>query len=322
MRRSQDWPVPHVPMRQAIWLDGPVPPGYWQDPRNRRRYVCWLGQRLRFRKLEDWHKISTADFKRNHGAGLLQSHYRDSAIAAVMECFPDHEWHEWEFRTAPIHFWQDQRNHRRYMSWLGKQLGFRRPEDWYGITTADFQKHKGGAFLLHYDSSAVAAVMAYLPDYGWKEWLFTFTPKDFWSARRNRRRYMDWLAEQLGIRDPEDWYAVTQREFNANAGNQFLKLYNGLPFQAIKAYIPSYPWKEWLFSRVPFHFWHDQENRRRYMRWLGRKLGFRKPADWQAVRLRHFQENCGAGLIARYDSYVDVLEEYLPGIGWATSRRR
>jgi len=284
--------------------------------------MCWLGQRLRIRKLEGWYNISTADFKLNHGGGLLQSYYRASAIVAVMECFPNHEWHEWLFRIAPTHFWQDKRNHRRYVEWLGKQLGFRHPEDWYAITTADFQKHKGGAFLLQYDSSAVAAVMACLPDYPWKAWLFQFTPREYWNVRGNRKKYMAWLAEQLGIRAPEDWYAVTRDDFKANAGDQFLKLYNGSPFHAIRAFIPTYPWKEWLFSRVPFHFWHHPENRRRYLRWLGKKLGFTKPADWRGVRLHHFQENGGAGFIARYNSHLDVLEEYLPGIDWAASRKR
>ena len=322
MSSSQDWPVPTVPKREAIWLDGPVPPGFWHDPRNRRRYVCWLGQRLRFRTLEDWHRISTADFKHNHGGGLLQLYYRASAIVAVKESFPNHKWHEWLFRTAPIHFWQHQRNHQRYMAWLRRQLGYRRPDDWYAISTADFQKHKGGAFLLEYDSSAVAAVMAYLPKYGWKEWLFKHMPIHFWNERRNRRRYMGWLAEQLGIRAPEDWYAITHDDFIANAGSQFLKLYNGSPVQAVRAYIPSYPWMQWLFSRVPYQFWDQPENRRRYMHWIGRQLGFRKPADWRAIRRHHFQQNSGAGLIARYGSYVDRLEEYLPEIDWAASRKR
>ncbi len=208
------------------------------------------------------------------------------------------------------------------MAWLGQQLGYRRPEDWYAISTADFQKHKGGAFLLQSNSSATAAVMAYLPDYGWKEWLFMHMPKEFWNDRRNRKRYMGWLAEQLGIRAPEGWYAVTRDDFKANAGIQFLKLYNGSPIQAVKEYIPIYPWKEWLFSRVPFHFWHLPENRRRYMQWLGGKLGFRKPADWRAIRMHHFQQNGGAGLIARYGSHLDVLAEYLPEIDWADVRRR
>ncbi len=321
MRRLRKRPVSQTALLGPIWLDGPVPAGFWQDPRNRLRYVLWLGKKLQFKRPEDWYKITTADFARNHGGGLLHL-YRASAIAAIKECFPNQEWHEWLFRQAPLHFWQDKRNHRRYMDWLGKQLGFRRPEDWYGVATADFQKHKGGAFLLQYDSSAVAAVMAYLPDYHWKEWLFNRTPVHFWKVRRNRKRYMGWLADQLGYRTPQDWYPVTQDDFNANAGNQFLKLYNGSPFQAVKGYLPSYPWKEWLFSRVGFHFWDRLENRRRYMRWLGKQMGLRKPADWRGVRLHHFQENCGAGLIARYGSYVDMLEEHLPGIDWAASRNR
>jgi hypothetical protein len=129
------------------------------------------------------------------------------------------------------------------------------------------------------------------------------------------------LAEQLGIRAPEGWYAVTWDDFNANAGSQFLKHYNGSPVQAVMAYIPSYPWKQWLFSRVPFHFWDQPGNRRRYMQWLGKQLGFRKAADWRRVRGHHFRENGGAGLVARYGSHLDVLEEHLPEIDWAEARR-
>jgi hypothetical protein len=76
------------------------------------------------------------------------------------------------------------------MAWLGRQLDYRRPEDWYAISTADFQKHKGGAFLLEYDSSAVSAVMANLPKYGWKEWLFKQMPIHFWNDLSNRKRWL------------------------------------------------------------------------------------------------------------------------------------
>jgi hypothetical protein len=51
-------------------------------------------------------------------------------------------------------------------------------------------------------------------------------------------------------------------------------------------------------------------------------MGFRKPDDWRKVRAHHFKQNCGAALIVRYSSYVDVLEEYLPGIDWTAERRR
>ena len=115
----------------------------------------------------------------------------------------------------------------------------------------DFETHKGGSLLLMYNSSPAAAVMAYLPDYPWKEWLFSGVPHGFWDKPNNRRRYMAWLGEQVGIKKPEDWYAVTRAQFFAHAGFQFIKLYNGSPIAALQDYLPKYPWKEWLFYRVP-----------------------------------------------------------------------
>ncbi|MDA0809019.1 MAG: hypothetical protein O3B68_13560, partial [Planctomycetota bacterium] len=32
--------------REAVWLNGPVPTGYWLIPENQRLYLIWLGQRL------------------------------------------------------------------------------------------------------------------------------------------------------------------------------------------------------------------------------------------------------------------------------------
>jgi hypothetical protein len=149
-KKSND---PPVRCYEALWLDGPVPSGYWDHLKNRRLYVRWLGQKLGFRKQEDWYRISTDDFKRNSGGGVLEQHWNRSAIGAVKECFPDYDWKEWLFRISPRHFWKDPRNHRRYMKWLGQALGIRRPSDWYGVTNQDFNDNKGGAFLLYYDST-------------------------------------------------------------------------------------------------------------------------------------------------------------------------
>jgi hypothetical protein len=301
---------------EAIWLDGPVPSGYWDHLENRRLYVRWLGQKIGFRKQEDWYRISTDDFKRNSGGGLLESHWNSSAIGAVKECFPDYDWKDWLFRCAPRHFWQDTRNHRRYMKWLGQELGIRRPSDWYGVTNQDFNDNKGGAFLLHYDSTVSTAIMSYLPNYDWKEWMFSRTPKGFWRKRMNRKRYMIWLGKRLGFKHIRDWYSVTGDNFDANYGNQLLKLHDGSPIVAVRDCFPRYTWNEWMFARVSVGFWNKLENRNRYIQWLGRKLKFKEPRDWHKIRGHDFRANYGGGLLARYHSCFDLLKECIPELDW------
>jgi hypothetical protein len=315
-RRTRSAGTKYPPVRriEAVWLDGAVPNGYWDRVEHRRLYVRWLGQKLGFRKREDWYRITTGDFKRNSGGGLLNIHWNSSAIGAVKECFFADDWKDWLFGCTPRRFWRDPRNHRRYMKWLGQELGIRRPSDWYAVTNQDFKDHKGGAFLLHYGDTVSTAIMRYLPNYDWKEWMFSRTPKGFWRKRMNRRRYMIWLGKRLGFKHVRDWYSVTGDDFNANYGNQFLKLHNGLPVAAVRDSFPRHAWNEWMFARVPIGFWDEPENRKRYMRWLGRKLKFKRPQDWHKIRSHDFQANCGAGLLARYRSCFDLLKECIPEI--------
>ncbi len=310
-RRQPDEPL--ALRLQAVWLDGPVPNGYWHRSANRRLYVRWLGHKLGFRKPEDWYRITTDDFKHNRGGGLLMQHFGSSSIAAVKECFPDYDWKEWLFGMTPVRFWHDPRNHRRYMKWLGQRLGIRRPSDWYHVSTKNFQDNKGGSFLLCYDSMVSRAVMSHLPSYDWKEWLFERTPIRFWKEKRNRRRYMNWLGERLGFKSIADWYSVTYEDFQANHGIQFLKLYSTSPVAAVKDCFPEHTWKEWMFARVPVGFWDTLANRRRYLRWLGEKLKLKRPKDWHRVRWEDFRANCGGGLLARYYSQMDVVKECIPG---------
>lgn len=114
---------------------------------------------------------------------MLATRWNSSVAKAVKDTFRQCEWYEWLFGQAPRNFWHDPENHRRYMDWLARQLGLRRPEDWYAVTNEDFVEHHGEAFLIRYRSTVSAAIMAHLPHYPWKEWLFSSTPKGFWKQR-------------------------------------------------------------------------------------------------------------------------------------------
>ena len=74
----------------------------------------------------------------------------------------------------------------------------------------------------------------------------------------------------------------------------------------------------WLGSRVPNGYWDIRENRVRYLDWLGQRCGFAKPADWYNVRKRHFQDNCGGGLL--HNSYgssmLAAMMDYQPDYDW------
>ena len=308
-KRSANPPTRKVANREAVWLEGPVPTGYWLSADNRRQYLIWLGQRLGYRKLDDFYQIKTGDFKANRGSGALLHCWGSSSVTAVMETFPDHVWHEWLFVSCPRSFWADRKNHRRYMKWLAERCGVKQPDDWYGITNRDFRTHKGGAFLLYYDSTISEAVKAYLPKRSWNEWQFGKTPKNFWDDRTNRVRYMKWLGKRLGCKKLDDWYGVTRKDFEQNFGNQLMKHYNGSPLAAAMDCFSKHNWLEWKFARVPVGFWKKKKNRERYLDWLEKKLKIRKPEDWKKVRRADLKENFGGGLLAMYRSVETLLKK-------------
>ena len=298
--------------QEPIWTLRNVPSGFWASLTNRYRYMRWLGQQLGYSKTEDWYRVTTDDFKHNHGATVLVHYWNSSSVAAVMESFPNHDWKEWLFGVAPRYFWRDRKNRRRYMKWLGEQLGYRRTADWYRVTNQDFRDHNCRAFLTHYNSTVSAAVMDYRPNYDWKEWLFSTTPMGFWQNRRNRRRYMRWLATRLGYQQPSDWYGVVGTDFRRNHGKELLRLFGDSPIALVRDADLRRTWYEWMFACVPQGFWEQPENRLRYVAWLGKRLKITRPEGWSKIRRRDFCDNYGGALLARYRSYSDLLAECVP----------
>jgi len=146
------------------WLVAKVPNGFWNSPANRRSYLDWLGERLGYQCADDWYKVSSHDFLKNRGKGIL-TRYRGSSTLAVIDSIPG-KWCEWKFQRAPKGFWKVVEHGHRYLRWLGKELGFRRPEHWYRIQTGDITARYGGRLLKEY-SSLYDLMCQFLPQLDW-----------------------------------------------------------------------------------------------------------------------------------------------------------
>jgi len=383
-----------------VWCPGPVPPHFWEDEKNRRNYLLWLAHKLRFRRMEQWYSVTRKDFIRNHGYTVLR-YYRGRPSEMLRSLLPEYDWCEWLFPVAPKTFWDSVENQRRFIEWLGGEMGVRRWQDWYRVTERDFKRHGGDSLLTRYNYSLLVIFSSLFPEHDWKPWLFTRVPANYWKRPENRRLYMRWLGEQLGYRKTEDWYRVAHRDVEQHQGTTLLsnRHFGSIPalladafpeypwdlrqfkshvtgsgniarrpqgfwtvranrlhylrglgrqlgfrrpadwyqvtaldlerhqgFRVLSYYrscavwaamelYPKYPWKEWLFPRVPKGFWDQPENRRRYMDWLGEQLGFHRPEDWYRVHPQDFARNRGKRLVGSY-SLPDLLREFLPDLDW------
>lgn len=302
------------------WLFDRVRNGFWLDQENRIRYLLWLGELLNFSTVQDWHGLRAEHFIENFGGSVFNNIYNCSPIKAVRELYPEHDWKEWLFHRVPDHFWSDIRNFRRYMQWLGDQLGFEDAEDWYAIRKADFERLNGAGLLMHqFGNSPSSAAVAFYPDYPWEIEKFSHPKEGFWTSKENRISFLEEMARNLGFDSAEDWYQVKQKDFVKYNGMGLLNhYYDGSPAKAVKELLPGYDWKEWLFDKAPNTFWENLSNHRRYMNWLGERLGFVEPHDWYRVSKEDFQNNSGEGMLKNYynSSPSCAVKAHLPNIEW------
>ena len=49
------------------------------------------------------------------------------------------------------------------------------------------------------------------PDYEWLPWKFAKIESKYWDDIANQRKFMDYLAKQLNMKDKSDWYNITQK---------------------------------------------------------------------------------------------------------------
>ncbi|HCS52150.1 hypothetical protein [uncultured Rubinisphaera sp.] len=150
------------------WLFRSTSQGFWQDKKNRLAYMDWLGDHLGLKSLEDWYKVSRSHFHTNHGGGMLANYYGDSVFRALREYAPKKKWVPWRFATVPQGFWKEQKNRQTYLRWLGKELGYDKPTDWYKLTRQHFSENHGEAlFATYYNGSIMKALKDYRPSQKW-----------------------------------------------------------------------------------------------------------------------------------------------------------
>ena len=129
------------------WKFNVTPKGFWEDKKNQKKYLLWLGEQLGYKILEDWYKVYGKNFRDNYGGGLVTHNYGGSHINLIKSVFPDYEWFEWKFIHVPNNFWEDKKNQKKYIIWLGKELGYTTMEEWYNIGAIHFHINNGGGLL-------------------------------------------------------------------------------------------------------------------------------------------------------------------------------
>ena len=224
---------------------------------------------------------------------------------------------EWvTMSRLPVFFWEDEHNHKRYIKWLGNELGFSKPEDCYQITSKDFTSRRGHGFLEYYEHSPFVVVKTHFPKYDWKPWLFGQAPNGYWKDLNNCFAYAQWFEKQNKFKSIEDWYGITQDDVYKFGGSGLMVHFECSVQRFTTAIYPEHDWKPWLFIQVPKDYWSGKKNRVAYMKWLENELGYRSPEDWYKVSKLSFINNHGGSLMQYGFKTVQLIRELYPKQEW------
>lgn len=200
--------------------------------------------------MESFYNITNEDVYKNGGKRLLTAYYNDSLYSALKTLYPEHTWLPWRFKQLPRGFWNDKQNHKKFFDWLGEKLGYKQLDDWYNVTSEQITSNGGTGLLSNYSNSISAALQATYPEHEWLPWKFVQSSPNLWDDSVNKKKYFDWLGQQLGYKQLEDWYNVTPDHINQQGGNGLLNNYNGSIVAALQAVYPRHKWTNEKFANA------------------------------------------------------------------------
>jgi hypothetical protein len=67
----------------------------------------------------------------------------------------------------------------------------------------------GQSLVLKYNGSPSLLLAAVYPEHDWLPWKFDKCPQKYWDNVNNKRKFMDWAATQLNVKEMNDWYSVS-----------------------------------------------------------------------------------------------------------------
>jgi hypothetical protein len=79
----------------------------------------------------------------------------------------------------------------------------------------------GNHILERYEYSVAKALMDLYPFEDWQFWRFGIIPKDY--CEENYIKYFQWLANELYIQHPWQWYTIKLTDLKKFKGSQLLK---------------------------------------------------------------------------------------------------
>ena len=68
-----------------------------------------------------------------------------------------------------------------------------------------------GLLIAYYKGSPAKMLSTVYPEYNWLPWKFGKSIHKYWDDVANKKKYIEWAGNQLGIKELNDWNKVTNQ---------------------------------------------------------------------------------------------------------------
>eukprot|EP01122_Echinamoeba_exundans_P006705 TRINITY_DN1942_c0_g1_i1.p1 TRINITY_DN1942_c0_g1~~TRINITY_DN1942_c0_g1_i1.p1 ORF type:complete len:508 (+),score=56.20 TRINITY_DN1942_c0_g1_i1:285-1808(+) len=320
------------------WRFHGTPGSFWDDLENQRAFFDWVGRRAGVTTLSDWYTMTKRSFYEHaKDVSLLNKRYGDSLRLALEQIYPEHHWLVWQFPQVPSAYWDSRDNRKQFLIWAMAQLRPQVPPEnspstlhlWYAVSPNEYRK-KFGAKLIDSEFSGclASAVMATFPEHEWLPWKFSTTPKGFWTEKKNRRHFFEWLSMRvLKSSKLEDWYDVPATLVVDNGGAALLSgFYSDSLAEALIDNFPEHRWEPWRFDRAPRGFWKQQAEARKpeairsFLDKMAKELKVHQPDDWYRISLKQQRSAGILHVVASFGGLSGALRLAYPEHAWLASK--
>lgn len=153
------------------WLFCVAPNKSWQSLRTRKSFLKYLEKKLEIKSSEEWYDYNlTAEIHKHGGRALLKEY--NNFFELLQNLRPNIKWEFWRFKKSPRGLWQHKERQIEYLNWMSKTLGLVGYQDWYDVTSQDFEANYGVSLLGLYSGSVSECVMSILDQHPWEKILF------------------------------------------------------------------------------------------------------------------------------------------------------
>jgi hypothetical protein len=219
---------------------------------------------------------------------------------------------------------------RRKLDWIANCSKIERQEDWYSLTVSDLSKLGAKDFLTNlHNGSLYECLRTVYYEFEWNPYEFKshphsiqqYKPHSHWKSKKNQRKLLDRIAEQLGIRCQEDWYTITGKEvMELGASSIMSSYYNNSLMTTLQAVYSEFEWNPLMFENAPKSCVEEKkkiQHRNAFNR-ASEALGIECQSDWYGVTGKHIKPLEIEDLISEHynSSLFHALKSVYPEYDW------